>query len=881
MRLLTSLLARSRAVLSLALGAAIFASTPLAAQGSGTVKGTVTQSGNGQPLAGVIVTIAGTGIKAVTNTRGAYTIDRAPTGPQTLVFRWLGYRPTEVQTTVAASGTTTVDAKMEQLPIQLSELTVTGVSKVPERAVEAPAAISIVDPRVLQATGITGQAPMALRNVPGVDIAQSGMNDYNVNARGFNSSLTRRVLVLQDGRDLAIAFLGSQEWNALAVPTDEYSKMELVRGPGSALYGANAFFGVLNITTPSAREVSGTKLTVGGGFQSPHRPDGTSYGGSTLRGDLRHAGTFNRGRFGYRINAGYNESDSWSQSRTAIDSLDLRREYTEAVGDDAAAHPIPKNREVRALNGQTITPITLVATGTPDPTKNIYGSGRLDYYANNGSVVTAEGGMAVVKNEIFVTGIGRVQVNKALRPYARLAWASNSFNVMAYWNGRNSIPPSGAWSSPTAQCSNTTSTPYGQSSLASGALLCEKSNILHIEAQDVHRFGGDKGRLVFGGSARNYRVDTKGSLMQPADDHRSDYYYAIFGQAEYQLASTVRAVAAARFDIGSLIDPQLSPKLAIVFSPNEKNSVRFTINRAFQTPNYSEFYLRVPAGAPANFTLLETALRGSPLGPALAGVPVGTLFSNSAAVPVFARGNSKLNVESTLGFEAGYRGDLSPSVYVTVDAYVNRIRNFVTDLLPGVNPAFPYWTAPSAVPAAVRPTLVDAVRNALLASSPTASRGLTRTEDGNTAIVVSYTNAGKVTQWGLETGAGWQMTRTLRADGTLTLFDYSVDQASVARGDSLLANTPSAKFSLALAYADRKLSAGTSVRAVKGYSWAAGVYAGYIEPSVTLNADVGYDLNNNFKVFLNATNLLDNRKFEIYGGSVNGRRILGGLTTRF
>ena len=204
------------------------------------MRGTVTQANNSEPLAGVIVTVGGTTIKAVTNTRGVYTIDRAPTGPQTLVFRWLGYRPIEVQATVAASGVTTVDARMEQAPIQLSELTVTGASKVPERSVEAPAAVSVVEPRVLQATGINGQAPLALREVPGVDLVQSGMNDYNVNARGFNSTLNRRVLVLQDGRDLAIAFLGSQEWNALAVPTDEYSKMELVRGPGSALYGANA-----------------------------------------------------------------------------------------------------------------------------------------------------------------------------------------------------------------------------------------------------------------------------------------------------------------------------------------------------------------------------------------------------------------------------------------------------------------------------------------------------------------------------------------------------------------------------------------------------------------------------------------------------------------
>jgi outer membrane receptor protein involved in Fe transport len=860
MRLPTSLLSRTRAGITLLLGL-LMASVPAAAQqGSGTIRGTVTQTGSDQPLAGVIVTVGGTTTKAVTNTRGSYTIDRAPTGPQTLVFRWLGYRPVQVQATVNASGVTTVDAKMEQLPIQLSELSVTGVSKVPERAVEAPAAVSVVEPRVLVTVGITGQAPLALREVPGVDITQSGMNDYNVNARGFNSTLNRRVLVLQDGRDLAIAFLGSQEWNALAVPTDEYSKMELVRGPGSALYGANAFFGVLNITTPSAREVAGTKLSLGGGELS------------TIRADARHAGVLGGGRWGYRLNAGYNRSESWSRSRTNADRLDLKREYGPVV-EDSVAHPIPLARELRALNGQTADPVTGALSGEADPISNAYGSARIDYYANSGSVLTAESGVAQVQNEIFVTGIGRVQVSKALRPYARLGWARQTFNVMAYWNGRRTQEP--------------------QYSLASGAPLEEKSNILHIEAQDIRRFSGDKGRTVFGASARNYRVNTDTTLMRPEDDDRSDYYYSLFGQVEYQLAAQVRGVVASRFDIGSLINPQFSPKLAVVFTPSDNHSFRFTVNRAFQTPNYSEFYLRAAAGAPANLAALETALRASPLAPVLAGVPVGKLFTiptpvattttGSQAVPVFARGNSKLDVESTLGFEAGYRGDLSPTVYFTLDAYVNRIRNFVTDLLPGVNPTFLFWTAPTQVPAANRQAVVDAVRGALLGNpaSVTAGRGLTRLETGATAVVVSYTNAGRVTQWGVEAGAGWQMSRTLRTDGTLTLFDYSVDQDRVARGDSLLANTPSAKATLGVSFADGRFSAGTSVRAVKGYSWAAGVFNGFIEPNVTFNANAAYDINNNFKVFVTGTNVFDNKKFEIYGGTVNGRRILGGVTTRF
>ena len=113
MRLLTSLLARTRAGLLLVLGGLLFVAAPSAAQqGSGTVTGTVTQSGSGQPLAGVLVSVTGTTSKSVTNTRGVYTLERAPTGAQTLVFRWLGYRPTEVPATIAATGNTTVNATM-------------------------------------------------------------------------------------------------------------------------------------------------------------------------------------------------------------------------------------------------------------------------------------------------------------------------------------------------------------------------------------------------------------------------------------------------------------------------------------------------------------------------------------------------------------------------------------------------------------------------------------------------------------------------------------------------------------------------------------------------------------------------------------------------
>ena len=261
---------------------------------------------------------------------------------------------------------------------------------------------------------------------------------------------------------------------------------------------------------------------------------------------------------------------------------------------------------------------------------------------------------------------------------------------------------------------------------------------------------------------------------------------------------------------------------------------------------------------------------------------MGQLFDRTDSVPVRARGNSKLQVERVTGFEAGYRGDISRKAYVTLDLYLDILRDFVTDLLPAVNPAFPRWTAPSAVPAQFRSALQDAVRNALLANPATAlaGRGLTRLENGRTAIVLSYTNAGKVTQLGAEVGAGVQLSRDFRADGSISLFDYEVNNQ--AQGDNLLANTPSAKGNVSLTYANRQgFDASATFRAVKGYDWAAGVFIGYIEPQTQVDASVGYNVNNNLRVFATGINVFDQQRYAIYGGSVNGRRILAGLTTRF
>jgi outer membrane receptor for ferrienterochelin and colicins len=874
---LPALVNRSCAILLLALcpGLAI-------AQETGTVTGTVTRAGEGSALSSVSVTVQATGQSTVTGADGKYTLRRVPAGPQTIVFRWLGYRPNQVDVTVPASRSVTADASMEQVTIALTEIVVEGASRAPERIVEAPAAISVVPQEVLQNTSITGQAPAALQAVPGVDVVQSGVNDFNVNARGFNSSLNRRMLVLQDGRDLAIAFLGSQEWNGMTQPLEDLGKVEVVRGPGSALYGANAFSGVINITTPTAREVVGTKLTLGGGELE------------TFRGDLRHASVFANDRIGFRINAGYNRSDTYSRSRTLADGTSLQREYA-----DATDQPIGLTREVRPLFGQSEDSVTGAPLGDRDPLKNAYGSGRLDYYLDNGSVLSVDGGASQVQNEIFVTGIGRVQVAKAIKPYARVAMAADRYNVFAYWNSRTSIDP--------------------QVSLQSGLNIEERSDIFHLEGQTNWNFLGERGRVVGGASVRNTRVNTSGTLMNLVNDDRSDNQGSVYGQVEYKLTPQVRVVGAARVDDGDLFDTQFSPKGAVVFSPNENHSFRFSVNRAFQTPNYSEFFLQVPVATPdPRPALLEGGiqqyyftLRHSLPPPALAGLSItdDVPWNFSPTTQALALGNGDLKVEKVTGWEFGYKGSLSNKAYVTADFYLNKLRDFVTDLLPGVNPAYPTFSLTDGVnvpaelaaidqriqdlqsqgaltpqqAAGLRAPIPQLLGGYALLSAGTQIQGanaLATLPDGTRAVVLSYTNAGRVTERGVEIGLGYQFTPEIRGDVSFTGFDFTVNSQAV--GDQLLPNTPSKKASLSVSYAGLQgVDANVTVKLVDGYPWAAGVFQGYVPSNEFVNVSAGYRVNNYLRVHATATNLFDEKRFQLYGGSVIGRRVLGGITATF
>jgi iron complex outermembrane receptor protein len=656
--------------------------------------------------------------------------------------------------------------------------------------------------------------------------------------------------VLQDGRDLASVVSVRQSWGALAQPLEDLERIEIIRGPGSALYGPNAYNGVISITTPAARDVVGTKLTLGGGELS------------TVRADLRHAGVWFHQRLGYRVNLGYRRSADWAKSRTARDGSDWKEEYAAAT----VTPPTSPGPESLPLAGQTKDPVTGRALGTPDPVVSRYGSARADYYAPSGSIATLEGGVAREDNAVYISNRARTQIPRFLRPWARLAWNTGGTGLSAWYSGF--------------------SLQGGLVSLTSGAPSYNDEAVFHLEGHTSFQFAGDAGRGVVGASIQDNAVNTKGTLLGLASDDRSDQYYGAFAQVEYTLGR-VRLIGATRWDDSNLFPTQLSPKIGVVFAPTANHALRLTVNRAFLTPGMGSLFLAASAGPGVeNLLPTENQLRAdATIGPALADVPVGKLFTNSVAVPESALGNPRLRPQTVMSYEAGYKGQLGRRFFVTLDLYRAHMRDFLTDQLPagttGVNPVFQPWTAPSEVPAAARAQVEAAVLAALAARSSRIRNGLTRLADGTTAVVFSWGNAGVVDEWGVELGTSLSLANAWTLGATYSWFDSDVSQNPTAL-NVLSPNTPRHKGTATLEYAGRQgITVAVDARIVAGYHWASGIWDGDVPASQTVNLNAAYRLSPHLRTYVIATNLLDQRRFQFYGASVIRRRVLGGLTATF
>jgi len=159
---------------------------------------------------------------------------------------------------------------------------VTSVSKKEQKLSNVAAAIFAITQEDIRRTGATN-IPDLLRMVPGLDVAQINKNTWAISARGFNLQFANKLLVLIDGRAVYTPLFGGVYWDAVDVPLEDIERIEVVRGPGGTVWGANALNGVINIITKKAADTQGGLLSGGGGTQA-HGFGTLQYGGKIKEG---------------------------------------------------------------------------------------------------------------------------------------------------------------------------------------------------------------------------------------------------------------------------------------------------------------------------------------------------------------------------------------------------------------------------------------------------------------------------------------------------------------------------------------------------------------------------------------------------------------------
>jgi iron complex outermembrane recepter protein len=194
---------------------------------------------------------------------------------------------------------------------QLSQIEITTISRRSASLADTPAAVTVLSGQDILRSGAKSVAE-ALRQVPGLMVGQIDANSWAISSRGFNSEFATKMLVMMDGRSVYSPLFSGTFWDVQNVMLEDLEKIEVVRGPGSTLWGANAVNGVINIVTRSARDTQGALVYGGGGFPQQALA-GVRYGGQAgPQTYYRVYSLYQQSDAFPRLTSGNNGADRWN-----------------------------------------------------------------------------------------------------------------------------------------------------------------------------------------------------------------------------------------------------------------------------------------------------------------------------------------------------------------------------------------------------------------------------------------------------------------------------------------------------------------------------------------------------------------------------------------
>ena len=503
-----------------------------------TLNVTVTDAQSGEKLDRISITVipqTGDSQEGTSDAMGASQFADLPAGIYSISASSLSYADKVVSNIELQSD----EAKWAEIAlfsrvIQLDQVSVT-TSRRQEKVLDAPAAISVLDDTQIDSR-VAVTTTEHFKSLPAVDVFNTGITQSNVTVRGFSNVFSGSLLSLVDNRIARVPSLRVNAYNFIPTPQNDIERVEVVSGPGSALYGPNSANGVVHIITKPPFGSEGTRVSLGAGERG------------VLMGSYRHAGSFNN-KIGYKLTGRYTQGEDWNSTD-------------------------PVEEELRQQRIDAGVPEEEIKIGARDfDIQQIAGEARVDYRVNEDLTTIFNTGYTQASN-IELTGLGAGQADNWTYSYVQARALYKDFFAQAFWN---------------------TNDAGDTFLLRDGAYIIDKSSLFVTQLQHGLSLGARE-RLTYGVDMLLTRPDTEGTITGANEDDDGINEIGLYLQSETELTDQLRFIAAARLDNHNrLKDPVFSPRAALVFKPTPEHNLRATYNRAFSTPTTNNLFLDIRA----------------------------------------------------------------------------------------------------------------------------------------------------------------------------------------------------------------------------------------------------------------------------------------------
>lgn len=622
------------------------------------ISGTVKESDDNTPLAGVNVVVKDLVIGTISNIDGYFNLELQQVRPPfTLVFSMVGYKTQEMQ--ITESVTTDLEITMEVERTLIQEVVVSA-SRMEENILSSPVTIEKVDMITIQQSAAPDYYE-ALANVKGVQMTSSSMNFNAVNTRGFSTIANVRFVQLVDGMDNSAPLLNFPTGNIVGIGELDIESLELVPGAASALYGPNAFNGILIMTSKSPFEYQGLSAQAKVGIT---RSDARGSSDPYYNFGIRYARAINN-RFAFKINFSYLKATDWLGNDYRTDrnfpesEIDLSTmpnfDGLNLYGDET---PIP------VPIGGTFGTLDLRRTGfseesilESDEAKSIKGDVALHYRISDklellynyryggGSSVYQGAEKYALRN--FTQQFHKLELNSGhffVRGYMTITGAGDSWNMSALGGYANEYysPTATQWAPEYAQIyvlamqGYLPGVPAGNEQVAHytarqyadrnrpaegsaaydnlmnqvranffqgnppGASFYDNSKLYHAEFNyNFHQIKFME--LMIGGNFRRYSLYSKGTIFNEAPEGGTDFQrvnineYGFYGQIAKTFADAFRLTASLRYDKNENFEGQVTPRVSATYNVNKVHYIRASFQTGFRNPDTQAQFIYFPA----------------------------------------------------------------------------------------------------------------------------------------------------------------------------------------------------------------------------------------------------------------------------------------------